>query len=400
MKYENKMMSAVRNLLWALSSTSKCNVGLFYCILSWFLACSATENCSLKALVVATHDAGVGHKTIGVFAAMMTAKALDTNIFLESDFWNSKTSHHEIYHWMDAYIPLPLFNASKFEHHDSSPNIVKLDHSTDIFTSKEQYCGAIVKVDFAQPISCTRATEPNNFLYCNMIAGMYDQASLLLHSSFPQIGQQQHQHHHSDNSFLDVFWHLRTGDIVVELQQTSILALMRTINSYSKLRTPRHFLVTENHAQAMKHFHSIMKNFTYVHTPHMRDTIHHLFSADVMVSTGSSGSYIVPAVKTHKKLVHFFFSPKEANMGLLPVSDNDVSSNWAFQSFFIRKGVLPVNPHTGKVFASYREKGDLMMTFIDKNVDIPFSVSMMHNEKWKPWNINRSTGYYYESDWL
>lgn len=84
----------------------------------------------------------------------------------------------------------------------------------------------------------------------------------------------------------------------------------------------------------------------------MSETVY-LFTANVMVSMGSSGSYIIPAVKSHKKLLHFYFPPKECNIGSTPVSDSDISNHWAYRAYFMRRGVLPMNPYTGEVLTSY-----------------------------------------------
>lgn len=64
-----------------------------------------------------------------------------------------------------------------------------------------------------------------------MIAGMYDQASRLL-KTIPPYSEQRHKH--SNESYLDVYWQLRTADVVVELPYNAILVLRSAINSHSK----------------------------------------------------------------------------------------------------------------------------------------------------------------------
>jgi hypothetical protein len=378
-----------------------------------------TFDCQLKGLVATPTLSGVGHDTMGLLTAIRMADILQTELYLHDAFWWADSARHHVqsgnYSFMEEYFPFPYLKNVK--HKTDNIRVEQLRSVSKLLASGREYCGCVVLINFGAIHACNEG-------FCCNVPGMFDRSSASLSSleskwldkgSVPK-GYPTTRHAllgavSASSPELVVCWHLRTGDVMVGIDIAAILHLKRTIDLQLSTKIPRHVFVTQNATQAKHHFRthlSSLADFSFVDTADMSDTVRMLFQADVLVSMGSSGSYIVPALKSHKRLVHFYFPPKEtfldrrtwqhlaADHPSTPRTDQDIATTHPFRGYFIRKGVVPVNHHTGQIFPHYTFKMRTMLRHLDQGQDIPLEVSMLHYEQWRPWVLNVSSGVWYD----
>lgn len=368
-----------------------------------------TLNCKLMGLVATPTLSGVGHDVMGLLTAIRVGDILSTELYLHDGFWLADSERHKVhsgnYSFMEQWFRFPYLKDVKYN--KSITRVEQVRSLSKFLSSAHDYCGAMVLINFGAKHAC------NNGFCCN-IPGMYDRSATLVSYLIPNRLNREgtRSRHHllaieSDSELeLVVCWHIRSGDIIIGIDTEAILRLKSIIDSQLSTKLPRHFFVTQNATQVKHFFRShlhVLAAFTFVETSEMRDTVDVLMDADILVSMGSSGSYIIPALKSHTRLVHFYFPPKETFMDTMtwqqttrPLTNQDISASLAYRGYFIRKGVVPVNHNTGEVFPEYFSKMRTMLNLIDAGQAIPLEVSMIHFETWRPWVLNVSSGVWYD----
>jgi hypothetical protein len=379
-------------------------------VLSYLLACALgnfdESNCTVTGIIAMPSYSGVGHSMMGLVTALNVAHRLNTTLYQDSNFWVAQTIHHVShgnYNWIHALLNVPILSV---DHRDKiSRKFLDLRVNSDIrkHYSATRWCGNTVGLNFGSRRAC-------NGDYCCRIPGLYDRASDLLTTQIVHDNNKERNATHAN-----VYWHLRTGDVQVPIKLTSLIALKRTIDGHIVKKIPSHVIFTQNATQALHTFKdqiinlspdiqtSMLSEFEITDIHNMEDTILNLLQADVLVSLGSSGSYIVPLIKKYSRLVHFYFPPKESYLKITGAVRKDltnervISASEYYKGYFIRKGVIPVVGDSGTVFTEYSTKMKELLLIVDAGGEIPYNVSMLHYEKWLPWDFNTSTGLFHES---
>lgn len=350
------------------------------------------------SIVAMPAHAGVGHDVMSLVAGMRTARALNTTLLLEMHFWdsNEKRNHVEggTYNAMQKYFPSLRY--VKTARHIKTANNMK-----DLVKLFRKSCDMRVGGNFGK-----RFCDGH---HCSRVPGSYDRVSdMLADSPSMVVADNIEQAAIRDKSkFIDIYWHLRTGDITLAVHPHIMRRLRNTIDSYISKKIPRHIILTQNRSQALSALECLEKNagphgvcegnytlhgFDVIDKYNMTEVIDLLLGADVVVSMGSSGTYLAPLLRSYKRLVHFYFPPKESYKNNTDLStEAAISETAAFQCYFIRKGVIPVLADRGEVFIEYKDKMKTMLRCIDQDVDIPYNVSMLHYEKWRPHGFNNET---------
>lgn len=365
------------------------------------------ERCRSKLIATASRRNGLGHRVMGLLASLQVANVLHTPLYLEKEYWATSSNIHSMKnkrYKAERFFPLPVANISLSEMNQLP--VIESISEAHIWQSRR--CNQNFLIGMSGKHSCETS------LFCSTVPGLYDLGSQILGELIPSINPKEtlnKQEHlmqalrkNDDKklgvSYMNVFWHLRTGDTTVPVTWSAMLNLKNTIDSLIQNHKPRHVILTHNASQACQHLHvsrdllSSLYNFEIIDRFEIDEVIDLLIAADIVVSLGSSSSYIAPLLKTYKKLVHFYFPPKEIYWGgrkVIPVifrSESDVTKTASYRAYFIRKGVVPVMGTDGSIFSGYIEKMKLMISYIDNGGEIPLRVSMISKEKWRPLHVS------------
>lgn len=373
------------------------------------LVSSDNAECKPK-LVALPARGGVGHNVMSLVTGMRAARALNMTLYLDSEFWAGNDKNLVVggtYHRIATYFPT-------FEYVTTTNLTVAATDMKNLTLYFESECHEVVGALFGHHF-CNG--------YCSAVPGSYDRAAeILVPPPLPALpAEKDHKVRKKPSQFVDVYWHLRTGDITVQVHPDNIQKLRKTIDSYFSNRIPRHFILTQNKTQALGTFECqhkkaklkrecagnyTMHGFEIIDRYNITEVINQLLAADVIVSMGSSGTYIAPLLQSHKKLVHFYFPPKESYWKLNGAHRTDLTTEAAitktmhYRNYFMRKGVIPVIGERGEIFNKYEHKMKMLLQHVDHGEDIPYNISMQHYENWLPYGYNpRAFDLEPESEW-
>jgi hypothetical protein len=330
---------------------------------------------------------------------------VSSNIMLHSDFWTASTANENIpssYYWMKDVVSLPM--SATFE------NATRPRNLHQVMIKPEQYCGMNITMDFSR--ACAG--------YCSDCPGLFERAWQLIHNSSVDnrsamsskfLRKYGNGDFNNKSAEVSVFWHYRTGDITLTIPLHVIVRLKTTIDSLLPNRYVRHVMYTQSTNAAIDSIEAtrstkydfgtlhISELFHFNDRLSLKDLFFRLLTADIMVSMGSSLPYAVNLFQANMNFVHFYFPPKEVfvkpnGAAVVVKSEAQCSNHKSFQAYFVKRGIIPVFPYTGKVFSAYKNKMIASLGFINNRTAIPQHVSLESHEPqlrgcWAPPNRTR-----------
>ena len=360
-----------------------------------------------KGIIIAKPSVrGLGHNWMGLMMAIVAAHRFNTRLELSSNFWSPlkrlqrNASDVDMYQFADNFLSIPTYN-------DNSPShitkLVSSKHMSNVMRCHK----SVYAADFGNLFCGGGNGTSEHGTFCSLsYPGMYDEASVIIETNYRNSLVQAQNQHRSDPVL--VYWHVRTGDVSLSFSAKHYLTLKSTIDTHFKHRTVVHKMFTQNTSQAILSISNdtnnenvmdeFVRSFNMIDDYDVKGVLTQLLSANVLVTMGSSVSYLIPVLRRHSDFVHFFFPPKEAcwkNKGHCKNHGKDfrtaaelVRQHKSHATFFVAKGVVPVYAVGGLgeevtfIFPEYHKKMQSMLSLVDQALDIPRNLSILSYENW------------------
>jgi hypothetical protein len=283
--------------------------------------------------MVLSEAGGIGHRINAIITAIHTSRKTNAAVALDDSIWaeerwteKERSSLMYIRRLFDFRL---FFSSSDLGVQTRNRELVlgtvqtkwgifsvrhsnDIDHAANLANSD---CNQIIELRSGYMRCVDRIS--GNLTYCVMDAfnsGAWESSRKIFRMLYER-GQMFHSpldlFHADDDQTIVVAWHVRNGDINLNVNPTFWNNLIRTIKDSTISMTIEHYVICEKDLRGgpFAFLYDIFQFSLLVDLP-PDVSIHYMANSDILVSTGSSFS-ILAALLASPDQIHFFSEPKE-----------------------------------------------------------------------------------------
>mmetsp|Transcript_11658 Transcript_11658/g.19364 ORF Transcript_11658/g.19364 Transcript_11658/m.19364 type:complete len:317 (-) Transcript_11658:992-1942(-) len=280
-------------------------------------------------MVKVTGTAGLGHRFSEILFGFHLSQQTNSTFVLDEESLYYSAGAHGSYEWFRDFLPLDKTEITlrELSSWHSQQRLVDGRWDSVVGLAKRNSSGCGVYYVTTAGSCCNNEADPGCAHGCwGALFGIYEDFRWKIAEAFEfsafRLSTDLYRHPHFD-SMLSIAWHLRSGDIVLNNNQTYFETVARQLLFLTKYIPAHFFLHGQNVRKIFPFVEDICENllsgncsFPELNT---QDSLFHLVYSDVLITSGSSFAYLAAALQKNVVINSF---PKGGILGVFELGDH------------------------------------------------------------------------------